>query len=194
MTRILVISDIESPALWNATSFRQMHPIDLILSCGDLHASYLEYLVTMFSRPLYYVHGNHDLGKEPEGCICLDDDIIQTHGLRIAGLGGAFGLYEQAWLFDEKEMEKRIKKLRRKIRKQKGIDIFVSHAPCMGYGDLADMMHQGFACFNDFLDQYHPTYMFYGHCHLEYGSFERVRHHPSGTTLINGYGYTIVEI
>ena len=33
---------------------------DLILSCGDLSARYLSFLVTMARCPLLYVHGNHD--------------------------------------------------------------------------------------------------------------------------------------
>ena len=38
---------------------------------GDLPASYLTFLVTMANRPLFYVHGNHDVRYEnqpPEGC------------------------------------------------------------------------------------------------------------------------------
>ena len=34
---------------------------DAIISCGDLPASYLTFLVTMANRPLFYVHGNHDV-------------------------------------------------------------------------------------------------------------------------------------
>jgi hypothetical protein len=33
---------------------------ELILACGDLPSYYLEYIVSLLDRPLYYVHGNHD--------------------------------------------------------------------------------------------------------------------------------------
>jgi predicted phosphodiesterase len=33
---------------------------DLMISCGDLPAYYLDYLVSKLDVPLYAVHGNHD--------------------------------------------------------------------------------------------------------------------------------------
>mgnify|MGYP002508894457 CR=1 FL=1 len=44
--------------------------IDLIISCGDLDPRYLSFLVTFYSGPVLYVHGNHDGKYEqipPEG-------------------------------------------------------------------------------------------------------------------------------
>ena len=50
--------------------------MDLIISCGDLDPSYLEFLESMTNVPLLYVHGNHDHVYEktpPEGCIPIDN-------------------------------------------------------------------------------------------------------------------------
>ena len=80
----------------------------MILACGDLNRHYLEYLVTMAPVPVFYVHGNHDESydeRPPEGAICIDDDVIEYHGLRIAGLGGACRYRTGAWQFTEAEMK-----------------------------------------------------------------------------------------
>ena len=69
--RILAISDQECSALWDYYVPGRLKGYDLILSCGDLKASYLSFLVTMASVPVLYVHGNHDTRYDqdpPEGC------------------------------------------------------------------------------------------------------------------------------
>lgn len=53
---------------------------------------YLSFLVTMAHCPLLYIHGNHDgiyERKEPEGCICIENQIYEYKGIRILGLGGS---------------------------------------------------------------------------------------------------------
>ena len=76
---ILIVSDEESPVLWDYYTPGKLAGYDLILSCGDLNAKYLEFLVTMARCPLLYVHGNHDgsyTHQPPEGCDCIDDKLI----------------------------------------------------------------------------------------------------------------------
>ena len=68
--KLLLLSDRESPYLWDHYQPGRLKPYDLILSCGDLKASYLSFLVTMGRGPLLYVHGNHDANysrRPPEG-------------------------------------------------------------------------------------------------------------------------------
>ena len=72
--RILAVSDVESPALWDYFSPQRLEGIDVILSCGDLDPQYLSFLATFFPGPVLYVHGNHDgryLDVPPEGCVCI---------------------------------------------------------------------------------------------------------------------------
>ena len=45
--KILIVSDEECPALWDYYVPGRLAGYDLILSCGDLNASYLSFLVTM---------------------------------------------------------------------------------------------------------------------------------------------------
>lgn len=74
-----------------------------------------------------------------------------------------------------------------------GFDILLTHAPCRGYGDMEDIAHTGFECFNDLLKRYSPRFHCFGHVHEEYGRFQRLREHPSGTLLINACGHYIFE-
>ena len=46
--RILVVADEESKALWDFYDRSRTEGIDLIISCGDLHPDYLQFLVRIF--------------------------------------------------------------------------------------------------------------------------------------------------
>ena len=195
--RILAIADEECPALWDYYVPGRLKEYDLILSSGDLKASYLSFLVTMARCPLLYVHGNHDgdyAYRPPEGCDCIDDRVVTYNGLRILGLGGCVWYRPGPHQYTEKEMESRIRKLRFQIRKAGGVDIVVTHAPPMGIGDQADPAHQGFASFLEFLDKYKPMYLFHGHVHLRYGG-DRVRERVYGDTqIINACERYVLDI
>jgi len=198
--KILFIADRESKALWDYYDKSRVKDVDLIISCGDLKKEYLEFLVTMVGCPLLYVHGNHDdrfAKQPPEGCTCIDDKIVTVSGLRILGLGGCRRYNPYAlYMYEEDEMARRIQKLRRPLKKSGGFDLLVTHAPARGHGDLEDLPHQGFECFNTLLETYHPSHMVYGHVHKEYGatSFNRFLQHPGGTTLVNAWEYVILDI
>ena len=89
--KILFLSDEECPALWDYYVPGRLADYQLIISCGDLKASYLSFLVTMARCPVLYVHGNHDTrygSNPPEGCDCIDGRVVEYNGVRIMGLGG----------------------------------------------------------------------------------------------------------
>ncbi len=195
--KIMVIADREDPGLWDYYSPNKTEGVDLILSCGDLAPEYLEFLVTVANCPLLFVRGNHDQKydiKYPDGCIDIDDKIYNYKGLRILGLGGSRRYRPGSDMYTEKEMRKRIRKLKSKLWLTNGFDILLTHAPARGYGDLEDLPHQGFDCFNTLMEKYHPKYMFYGHVHQEYGDFQREYNHSCGTKLINGYSRYILDV
>jgi Icc-related predicted phosphoesterase len=77
--------------------------------------------------------------------------------------------------------------------KRPPFDILLTHAPCRGYGDMEDLPHNGFECFNSLLNKYSPQLHCYGHMHREYGRIDRQLKHPSGTLLINCSGYHIID-
>ena len=195
--KILIVSDEECPALWDYYVPGKLKEYDLILSCGDLKAKYLSFLVTMARCPLLYVHGNHDTDyvKEPPlGCDCLDDQIVVYNGIRILGLGGCKKYHPGAHQYTEKEMRRRIRRLRFRLWRTKGVDIVVTHAPPEGLGDAEDPAHWGFAALRDLLEKYHPKYLLHGHVHLRYGHDKtRVREYE-GTQIINTSERYVLEI
>lgn len=184
--KILALADEECPSLWDYYTPGKLKDYDLIISCGDLKASYLSFLVTMARCPLLYVHGNHDESyerKPPEGCECIDDRLVTYNGVRILGLGGCVWYHPGSHQYTEKEMRKRISKLRYQIWKAGGVDIVVTHAPPKGLGDLEDQAHQGFESFLEFLDKYQPAYLLHGHVHLRYG-VDLIRERTYGNTQV----------
>lgn len=196
--KILVIADEENKGLFDYYDPERTKDVDLIISCGDLHREYLEYLVTLTNVPLLYVRGNHDRSyseRPPLGCIDIEDKIYDFRGLRILGLGGSMRYQPGSCMYTEKEMESRINKLRASITLRNGIDILVTHAPAAGYGDLEDLPHRGFECFNTFMDKWKPKYMLHGHVHATYGpNFVREYEHPSGTHIINCYDTYYLDV
>ncbi len=196
--KILVIADVESKSLWDHYSPEKLEGIDLIISCGDLSSDYLEFLATMVKVPILYIPGNHDykyVTDPPGGCECIDGKLFRYRGLRIFGLGGSMKYKEGPYMYTERQMRMRVMRGLGRIFAASGIDIFVTHAPVKGYGDMSDLPHTGFECFNKLLYRCRPTYMLHGHVHANYGSrFKRIIAHPSGTSIVNGYEKYILEI
>jgi len=195
--KILVIADIESKSLWDNYAPEKFEGIDLIISCGDLCADYLEFLATMVPITILYVPGNHDTKyKEnpPGGCECIDGKVYTFRGVRILGLGGSMKYKRGPYMYTEREMKRKIRRAKKEIIRNSGFDILVTHAPIKGFGDLPDLPHRGFACFGKLLELFRPSYMLHGHVHANYGSkFSRMREHPCGTTIINAYDKYIFE-
>jgi uncharacterized protein len=145
VVRILAVSDAVDPALYdhfNAERWRTAG-VDLIISCGDLSAEYLSYLVSRFDRPLLYVHGNHDGAYDeapPEGGESIDGKLVVWQGLRILGLGGAPNYNDGPYQHSEGSMARRIFCLKPRIWRAGGIDLVVAHAPprhcALAYGPL----------------------------------------------------------
>ena len=195
--RILVVADVENKGIWDFFDREKMKGIDLVISCGDLDSDYLQFLVTMLNCPLIYVRGNHDSGydeRPPEGCMSIDDRIYDIGGLRILGLGGSMRYNMGSDMYTEREMRRRIRRVTPQIMLTGGFDILVTHAPAAGYGDLEDLPHRGFACFNDILNKWKPKYMLHGHVHKDYGGFVRERTHESGTKIINAWDQYLLEV
>ena len=195
--RILAVSDEECPALWDYYVPGKLKEYDLIISCGDLKASYLSFLVTMGNKPLLYVHGNHDgrySNTPPEGCDCIEDRVVTYNGVRILGLGGCSWYHEGPHQYTERQMRRRIRKLRFQLWKTKGVDIVVTHAPPRGVGDSEDNAHRGFEAFLELLDKYKPQYLLHGHVHMSYGMDQIRERTYNATTVINTCERYVLDI
>ncbi len=195
--KLLIISDEEAPALWDYYQPGRLRDYDLIISCGDLKSKYLSFLVTMARCPLLYVHGNHDtdyIKEPPDGCDCIDDQLIEYNGLRILGLGGCRRYHPGRYQYTERQMRRRIRRLRWHLWRAGGVDIVVTHAPPEDVGDADDPAHWGFACFRKLLDKYKPMYLLHGHVHFSYG-VERIRERTYGETkVVNASERYVLEI
>ena len=195
--KLLLISDKESPYLWDYYQPGRLDGIDLILSCGDLKASYLTFLVTMGRAPLLYVHGNHDVAYEkapPEGCECIEDKLVVVQGLRILGLGGSPLYSGGPHQYTERQMARRVRRLRWSLHRAGGVDIVLTHAPARGYGDGEDYAHRGFESLLPLLDRYEPRYLVHGHVHTSYGANRPRVLQRGGTTIINACERYLLEI
>ena len=195
--KLLIVSDEEDPLLWDYYRPERLEGVSLILSAGDLKASYLNFLVTMGNRPLLYVHGNHDTAYEeapPEGCVCVEDRLVIVNGLRILGLGGSFRYNGEPLQYTERQMALRVFRAGCLCRLAGGLDILLTHAPPRGWGDMEDLPHRGFSCFLPLLDRWKPRYLLHGHIHQRYQvNGQRVRQYGE-TTIINVNGSYTLEL
>lgn len=195
--KILAVADVEAKLFYDYYTPGRLAEYDLILACGDLHRSYLEFLVTMARCPVLYVHGNHDETYEehpPEGCVCIDDRLYVYKGVRILGLGGSHRYNREGrYMYTEQGMEWRIRRLWLQIQMHKGFDILVTHAPARHLNDFDSMSHRGFECFNRLLERYRPAYFVHGHIHKNYGTSIPQRTEHGATTVINAYEYCRFE-
>ena len=195
--KILTISDEECAALWDYYMPGRLKEYDLIISCGDLKASYLSFLVTMARCPLLYVHGNHDTGydrKPPEGCDCIDDHFVVYNGVRILGLGGCRKYHPAPHQYTEKQMRRRIRKLKFQLWRHRGVDVVVTHAAPEGLGDDEDVAHWGFESLRELIETYHPAYLVHGHVHMTYNhEIPREMEHQ-GTRVVNAFERYTIEI
>lgn len=194
--KILAVSDVESKRFFEHYRPGSLDGFDLILSCGDLHPEYLEFLVTMARCPLLYVHGNHDggYGREPEGCVCVDDRLYEYRGLRILGLGGSYRYRDGAYMYTERQMKRRVFRLGYALRRSGGFDILLTHAPLHGLNDLEDLPHRGFNCFRHLLDRWQPRCFIHGHVHRDYGHRIPQRCSYGDTLVVNAWDYCVVEL
>ena len=188
--KIMVMSDEESKYIWEHYQPGMFKGIDLIISAGDLKPEYLQFVETMSNVPLLYVHGNHDENYDvtpPEGCECIEDQIVTYNGIRILGLGGSMRYRSGTHQYTEKDMQRRIRRLKLRLKLCGGFDILVTHAPMSGFHDGEDLCHKGVEAFRGLLEQYQPKYFVHGHIHQNYGMKAPRLSVYGETVVINAY-------
>ncbi len=171
--KILCVSDTVVQQMENAAHLRRRyHDIELIISCGDLPAYYLEFITSILNVPLFYVRGNHDEGydERPPGGEDLHNRVMKYRGLTFVGLEGSISYNRGSIQYSEYEMLKKVIKLGprlfyRRWRRGRGLDVLVAHSPPRGIHDLPDPTHTGFRAFLTFMDWYRPRYLLHGHVH-----------------------------
>lgn len=207
--RILAVSDRVSDTLFNARVRERIRPVDLLLSCGDLPYTYLEYLVTqLYSRYAYFVHGNHDAPEhcesgqtlnEPGGWENLDRRAVQAQKLNllVAGLEGCIRYRPKApYQYTQGEMTWRAQPLMlqllfNKIRYGRYLDIFIAHSPPAGIHDGPDGPHLGFSVFLSLMRRFRPRLLLHGHKHRYGPAPWRTRY--VATEVVNIYPFRLIE-
>ena len=201
--RVLTVSDVVVESLSGAALTQHARGVELVLSCGDLPADYLEYIVSTLNVPLFYVMGNHgsDGGARvfPEGCENIDARAVEFKGLLMAGLEGSMRYNNRPhFQYTENEMRAKVAKLTpalvlNRARYGRYLDILITHAPPYKIHDGEDLAHRGFKSFVWFIDNYKPRYYFHGHVHI-YDNREETSTVRGATTIINACGYKIIDV
>lgn len=151
---------------------RRYSDVDLLVSCGDMPAAYLEFITSVLNIPLFYVRGNHDTNydERPPGGEDLHLRMRTYKGLRFFGLEGSLNYNNSPIMYSQGQFMNMVLKqwLGFKIRGGKSphaLDVFVTHAPAQGIHDAPDLPHNGIRAFLKFMEWYKPRYMVHGHVH-----------------------------
>jgi Icc-related predicted phosphoesterase len=192
---ILAVSDQIHPALYEHLDRTRFPAIHALISCGDLPDYYLDFLASTFDVPAFYVRGNHDVDSAPSGWVNLDGRVVTLGPLRLVGFEGA-RLYTNraAVQYTDREMWWKVRKTLPRIWWNGGVDIVVTHAPPRGFHEGGDLAHQGLEAFRWLMDKYRPRFFLHGHQHLNYAPFQERVTRVGKTTLINTFGYYILEV
>lgn len=209
--RVLAVSDEVDRRIYSTSIRERMSDIDLIIGCGDVPASYLEFLVDSLNKPAYYVLGNHaeeltrkgerGVPKLPEGAINLGGQVVhdRQHDLILAGIPGSPRYSEHEPVqFTERQVKWMIARmlprlLYNRLRYGRYLDVLVTHAPPRHVGDREDIAHQGFKVMRTFLHWFRPRYQLHGHIHL----YDRTIPHSirfDATNVINVYPYQRLDL
>jgi uncharacterized protein len=208
LMKVLLISDKVVDHIYSGTIIERMNDIDFVISCGDLPSYYLEFIVTTLNKPLFYVMGNHNINNVytedgiksafPEGCINLNQKIIEYNNLILMGLEGSMKYCGGNYQYTDTDMCWKINRLKpklylNKIFKKRFVDILVTHAPPYKIHDQEDLCHRGFKCFNKFMKEFKPKYLIHGHTHI-YCPGNSWLTVVNGTKVVNAYGFRTIEI
>ncbi len=169
--KILAISDNELPQMQNVPYLRRMYgDVDLLVSCGDLSAAYIEFITFVLSVPVFYVRGNHDESylDFPPGGDDLHKRVVFYRGLAFAGLEGSPRYNRGLIQFTDEEMLLHILEmapgmLRRRLMRGSGVDVLLTHAPPRGIHDRHDRTHRGFRSLHLAIRLFRPRYLLHGH-------------------------------
>lgn len=173
MVKLLCISDTIMPQLESAPNLRRRYSdVDLIVSCGDMSSSYVDFISSVLGVPLLYVRGNHDemYDEEPPGGINLHNTYFEYQGISFIGLEGSIKYNQGTIQYTSHEMRMMVLQLAPRLRYNRwrqgfGVDVFVTHSPPKGIHDAEDLPHNGFSAFLSFMTWYRPRYMLHGHVH-----------------------------
>ena len=208
--RVLVVSDRVVPLLFGSQLQSFVGPVDVLLSCGDLPYSYLEFLVTQLCvADAFYVHGNHDKpercsnGKTlraPGGWINVDRSAVPAEhaDLLVAGLEGSLRYKPDVpYQYTQAQMRLRAQRLILQLHlnhlfRGRYLDVFIAHAPPAGIHDEPGGPHAGFDVFLHLMRRFKPRLFLHGHVHRHGAMPWRTRYRQ--TEVANIYPFRVLEL
>lgn len=209
--RVLAVSDEVDQRIYSSSIRERMGDIDMIVSCGDLPAGYLEFLTDALHREVYYVLGNHaeeitrtgvqGVPRHPEGCTDVGFKVIRDSrtGLLIAGLPGS-PRYSEGDPIQFTEFQMKWKMIRmaprliwNRIRYGRALDLLVTHAPPRNVGDRDDVAHRGFVSMHPFIRWTKPRWHLHGHIHLWDRTIDPTQK-LHDTAVVNVYPYQRLDL
>lgn len=206
--KVLSVSDEVVPTIYHASVRQRFQDVNLVLGCGDLPYSYLDYIVSVLDVPCFYVPGNHDgepehtdYGKtlyKPPGGVSLDGRVVRHDGLVLAGLGGSIWYNGGKHQYTQRAMTARVVALVPRILWYKringyGVDILITHSPPAGIHD-GPGAHAGFKALRWLIEHFPPRYLIHGHVHHNYRMNPTVETSVGNTIVINTAGYRVLTI
>ncbi len=209
--QILCVSDWTDPVIYSEQMKYRMSDVELVISCGDISASYLDFIMSELNTTIYFVVGNH-VGKSKvkktllgqtklEMPDCFKNLHLKVHnykGLLITGFQGSIWYNGGPFQYQQWEVFVKLfgivpRLIFNKLRYGRFIDIFVSHAAPYKVGDKDDSCHVGLKAFNLFIKIFKPKLFLHGHIHIYDRNENRVRYYYD-TKIVNCSGFYKVEI
>jgi Icc-related predicted phosphoesterase len=204
--KILAVSDRVLESIYNACICERYGDVDMVLACGDLPYTYLEYIVSMLNVPCFFVHGNHDQPEytangrtltEPGGWVNLDGRTVLAKGLLLGGLEGSIRYKPRApFQYTEGEMAHKVRRLMptllmNRVFYGRYLDILITHSPPFGIHDGSDRPHRGFKALLRLMARFRPRYLLHGHKHSYGRGPSRTRY--MDTEVVNVYPARVIE-
>ena len=207
MMKALAVSDQVVERIYTLAADGYFQDVDLILGCGDLPYTYLEYLLSILNVPLYYVPGNHDPAYNAqrslsyaEGGSNLDLKTASAKGLLLAGLGGCIryrpdgvNQYTQGEAYS-RAFRLLLHTLVSKKWYGRKLDVLITHSPPFGIHDDDSQAHQGLKALNFLIHILRPRYLFHGHTHFFRHNLEECVTQVGHTTIMNIFPYKVIDI
>lgn len=206
--KILSVSDIEMNVIYSPQIVDRFNDVDVIIGCGDLPYYYLEFMISMLNKPLFFVRGNHapkiEYGADWERQFPLGGRNIHgktvraPNGLLLAGVEGSLRYNTGPNQYTQRQMWMNVFRLvpgmlLNRMRFGRYLDILVTHAPPWKIHDADDRPHQGIKAFR-WLDQvFQPAYHLHGHVHLYRQDAKKLTFFGK-TRILNTYGYQITDL
>ncbi len=198
--KVLALSDETVPYVYSPSVKDNFGDVDLIAGCGDLPREYLEYVVSLLDKPLFFVPGNHDVDDyDVPGGQSVDGSFARFEDLLIGGAGGSIRYKPHGrHQYTQRQMYQRILSMLprmylRRLAHGYGLDLFIAHASPRGVHDAEDPAHIGFGAFHTVVRIGRPRFLLHGHTHIQ-RNLEQSRTRLGETWVVNVYPERVIEL